>query len=137
MVLNSITIRNVLILIALLYSRPIAVYAEGGVYINRRVVDFGVLPKFNKKVVAVFYVRNISKKKIAVNKANAGCGCTTVKYSPSPLNPGEVSKVYVDVRTLYKRGKFDEGVLIRFTDGKAEVLHVKGIKDYYDKYKPL
>lgn len=94
-------------------------------------MNFGILSKSNKKVVAIFIIHNTGKSKIAISKVNIGCGCTTVKYSSEPINPGESIKVYIDVRTLYKRGKFDEGVLFRFSDGTTEVIHVRGLKDYY------
>ena len=125
--------RNVLLTVLFLLMCNISVNAEKKHkirYINNTTANTGILPKSNKKVVAVFEFCNVTHKKIAITEVRTSCGCTSVHYPKSAITPGSKVKIYVDVRTKYMHGQFIESALIKFDDGSSQILRVEGMKKY-------
>lgn len=121
---------EVMILLLMLFLfLPISVIS-GNKYTKHKEIDFGMLSKNKKQVVAVFCIQNSNKFPIYINEANTRCGCTTVKYKKHPIFPNEKRNIYVTVNTIYLRGVFEQGVLLRLSDKTNIILKIKGCKKF-------
>lgn len=61
-----------------------------------------------------FKFRNVSKQRMVIVKASAGCGCTVVDYSEEAVNPGEWGHVKVTYNGKGKEpGYFKKGINIQ------------------------
>ncbi len=104
---------------------------------NRGVYNFGYL-QLGKPATGNFLVTNNGKKKIEIEKAWAGCGCTTPKPSASFIAPGQTIKLTV----TYNAGAeetFLKEVYLKFKEiDNIYVLRVKGTvlnpRDYRAKF---
>jgi hypothetical protein len=92
---------------------------------NRGVYNFGYL-QLGKPATGIFLVTNNGKKRIAIEKTWAGCGCTTPKASATSIAPGQTIKLAV----TYNAGAeetFLKEVYLKFKEiDNIYVLRVKG-----------
>ncbi len=98
---------------------------DGVIKFNKDTIDFGETAK-NKPVKVTFTFKNISKKPIFIQDAQASCGCTTPSYTKAPILPGKEGEVTA-VYNASGSGKIYKTVFVNFKDiPKAKQLILTG-----------
>src|SRR5205085_5003114 len=87
--------------------------------------SFGSI-KQNKPVTYVFNFKNASSRPVIIEKAEAGCGCTTPEYPKSPVPKGKSGTIKVTYNAA-SMGKFSKTVTVKFANiAEPVVLTIDG-----------
>lgn len=101
------------------------------IFLDKDFVNVGILPAKRRDVKAMFYLYNKTGKSLSITKHYTECGCTSVYYKHKIVKKRSKIKICVSVDIRHKRGKFEEKVLLRLSNGEHLWMCVKGIKDIY------
>ena len=71
---------------------------------NRRVMDFGAVPRASKQEV-VFEFKNVLDQTIYLTGVRVSCGCTIAKILTDVVKPGEMAKIHARFDTMRFQGK--------------------------------
>jgi hypothetical protein len=103
---------------------------------DKTIMDFGEVALADGPLECKFEVKNISSKPIAIYNVVTSCGCTSVKWTREPLQPGKtgtISTVYTNDEGPYP---FDKNITVYISGiTKPIILKIRGIA--YDKKKSL
>ncbi len=111
---------------------PLLASAQASVDWNELVHDFGAIAERDGNVTCDFQVKNSGIVPVAIVSARASCGCTTPKFSTSPILPGETSTVEVTFDPIGRPGRFDKKVKVDISTGGDDQnistsLRIKGV----------
>lgn len=89
--------------------------------------NFGRIEEDGGPAAHEFVFRNAGGVPVAIDRANASCGCTTPTYTHSPVQPGGEGSVIVSFDPMGYPGSFSKSVVIVSGGGKyQDLLVVKG-----------
>lgn len=101
---------------------------EGIVTIDKTVHDWGDVTMSDGPLNSTFTVTNISSSAVIIRSVASSCGCTGVKWTQGPINPGEnatISATYANDEGPYA---FDKTLTVTFVGvRKPLVLHLRGV----------
>lgn len=90
--------------------------------------NFGAFNEDDGIAVANFKFVNTGDAPLEIRYARASCGCTTPKYSTTPVAPGDTGTVVVEYDPKGRPGKFSKKVYIDMnTDPERSRLRVEGV----------
>lgn len=90
--------------------------------------NFGAFSEDDGAVTAVFRYVNTGTEPLVITGARANCGCTTPRYSPEPLAPGDTAAVRVTFDSRGQAGQFSKKAYIDTnTTPDRTTLTVRGI----------
>lgn len=105
--------------------------AEQNIEWVETVHDFGAIDEDDGPVTCSLRFVNHGAAPVAVTSARASCGCTTPRYSTSPVEPSDTGTVEVTFDPTGRPGRFDKKVRIDTSDGEGEPLRsslrIKGV----------
>ncbi|GAA4796050.1 DUF1573 domain-containing protein [Olivibacter ginsenosidimutans] len=88
--------------------------------------DFAKI-KQGEKVSHVFEFTNTGKSPLIINDVQAGCGCTTPKFSKKPVAPGEKGSIEIGFNSSGQRGAQHKIISVYSNaEPKQLMLHLKG-----------
>ena len=109
---------------------------DGIVEFDKTVHDFGDFLLSAGPQACIYKVKNISERAIAILTVTSSCGCTDVKWTKSPLKPGEtgtISATYSNDQGAYP---FEKNLTVYISSlSKPVILRIRG--NVLDKKKPL
>lgn len=89
--------------------------------------NFGAFSEDDGAVTAVFRYVNTGTAPLVITGARANCGCTTPRYDPAPLAPGDTAAVSVTFDSRGQTGKFSKKAFIDTnTTPERSTLIVRG-----------
>ena len=74
--------------------------------------DFGTV-KDGEKVVHVYEYKNVGNQPLMIQKAEAGCSCTSADWTKTPVLPGKTGKVTVTFDSKDKVGPAMKEITIK------------------------
>lgn len=74
--------------------------------------DFGIIHESDGPAQCLFPLVNTGDKPLKVLTARANCGCTTPRFSRSPLAPGDTMWIEAAYDPIGRPGKFDKKIYI-------------------------
>ena len=90
--------------------------------------DFGTIKEADGKVGHEFVAVNDGTDTVTIKSSRSSCGCTTAKYTQTPIAPGDTARIMVEFNPNYRPGPFEKHVQIS-TTGLNYVLDIKGTVD--------
>jgi len=90
--------------------------------------NFGTFPESKPKQSCTFTFTNTGSTPLVINQAVASCGCTNLKYTKTPVQPGENGTISVTYDGNGKfPGHFKKTITVR-SNGKPELvrLYIEG-----------
>ena len=123
-----------LLIYSLLSLFELSIYADS-LICDIPIKDFGEINE-GEKLTYTFKVKNISDKKIFVNRTLSSCGCLVTSKKQFALEPNEIVDIPVEFNSRdYGGGKFEKNITLVVEEGKQEIPfkllikgQVKGIK---------
>ena len=101
---------------------------EGIVSIDKTVHDWGDVTMSDGPLDCSFTLTNISSGTVIIRAVASSCGCTGVKWTQGPINPGEnatISATYANDEGPYA---FDKTLTVTFVGvRKPLILHLRGV----------
>lgn len=101
---------------------------DGIVHLDKTINDFGDVTIGQGALTCTFTVTNISKKPIVIYNVASSCGCTAVKWTREPVQPGgngTISATYSNDQGPYP---FDKSLTVYISDVKKPViLRLRGV----------
>jgi len=83
--------------------------------------------KQGEKVAHVFEFTNTGKSPLIISDVQAGCGCTTPKFSKKPIQPGGAGSIEVGYNSSGQRGSQHKIITVYSNaEPKQMMLHLKG-----------
>lgn len=89
--------------------------------------DFGNIQAPNS-VKHTFTVKNDGSAALVIVSASASCGCTSPKFSPKPIQPGESGTVEVTFTPRGRSGEINEEVKLRLQSANSKKSKRVGLK---------
>jgi hypothetical protein len=89
--------------------------------------DFGNIQAPNA-VKHEFTLKNEGSAALVIVSASASCGCTSPKFSPKPIQPGETGKVEVTFTPRGRSGEINEEVKLRLQSANSSKSKRVGLK---------
>ncbi|ULQ53069.1 DUF1573 domain-containing protein [Flavihumibacter fluvii] len=86
--------------------------------------DFGTIPQ-GRPVTFDFQLTNTGKDLLKIENVSASCGCTTPKWSPDPVQPGQKSTITVGYNAAGE-GIFEKSVTITYNGSQTKTIYIKG-----------
>lgn len=100
--------------------------AKEGVEWKSKVVDLGQL-QHRVPATAVFEFTNTGEKPVLITNARGSCGCTNIKYTKEPIQPGNTGQVSATYNAV-AIGNFSKSVTVHLNiQNGVHVLRLKGI----------
>lgn len=100
----------------------------GLVGFDKTICDFGDVSLSDGPLSCTFNVTNISSKPIAIYNITSTCGCTEVKWTREPLQPGKSGKISIVYSNNEGPYPFDKNITVYISGAKAPViLKVRGV----------
>lgn len=94
---------------------------------DQRIHDFGKILEKNGKVTHTFTFTNKGNTSVTIENVTAWCGCTTYKYTRTPIKPGKTGTVDITFNPNYRPGFFSKEVVVLTNGGKEYTrVWVKG-----------
>lgn len=94
---------------------------------NKHVHDFGVIPEDGNVVTATYIFTNISDSPLIITNIGTTCGCTTVHYPKTPIQPGKQDSIQVTYNPAGRPGVFNRTFSVFFNSKqKPFILRIKG-----------
>lgn len=129
--------KNIVLVVALCLSR-LSGMAQPQLLVDKHVYEFGQIA-WKRPVSSTFTLTNKGNKPLVISHVSSSCGCTAVKWTQTPIEPGKSGTVTTtfDAATL---GHFDKMVGIYCNASDIPVyLRIRGdvvseIKDYSGSY---
>jgi len=88
--------------------------------------DFGTLNE-GDPAMEVFKFKNVSNEEIVLQNVKASCGCTTPKWTNTPVPPGGEGEIQVSYGTAGRPGPFNKSVTVTLdTLSQPIFLYIKG-----------
>ena len=88
------------------------------IFIPKKVVDLGT-KESGPKYDGSFLVKNSGTEVLKITKVKAGCGCTTPKFAPVDLQPGEATLVDFSFDSKGRKGPQSKPLTIYSNDPRA------------------
>ena len=89
--------------------------------------DFGVFLEQDGKVTCQMRAVNSGNEPLIIVKAQAGCGCTSIDYPQTPIQPGDTAAVTITYNPSGRPGQFTKQVIILTnTTVKRTILEITG-----------
>ncbi len=92
---------------------------------NEITYDFGTFPEGKGKVTHVFQFKNDTKGPIILQDVKASCGCTTPKWTKTPVLPGKTGEVEVTYNAKGRPGAFSKTITVTSNQGVTRLM-IKG-----------
>ena len=90
--------------------------------------DFGKIPQ-GKPVTYEFKFTNVGKAPLVISQAQAGCGCTTPKYTKGQvIAPGESTSITLGFNGSSK-GNFQKSATLFFSGGLTKPVTFRGVSE--------
>ena len=90
--------------------------------------DFGVINENDGDATCEFRFVNTGTDSVTIVRARASCGCTTPKYSQSPIAPGDTTIISVSYDPVGRPGRFKKSIYINTSaSDERETLQVSGV----------
>lgn len=86
-----------------------------------KVHDFGAFSEDMGMVTCEFKVINTGNEPLVIYSARANCGCTTPKYNPDPVQPGDTLVISVAYDAKGRPGKFNKNVYVTTNVGNVSL----------------
>lgn len=114
-------VNNLLLALVLTGSSSLALAhnTKSPVTFNDYEWDFGIVQPLTGTVCHTFTMKNTSDKEVKIAKALPSCECINVFYSPTPVLPGEVTKVMVAMSPSGSSGKTYRSVELLDSEGNT------------------
>ncbi|MBO4402104.1 MAG: DUF1573 domain-containing protein [Bacteroidales bacterium] len=94
--------------------------------LSRQQIDFGVIPKGEKKVIEVSFT-NTGVKPLILTDAYVNCGCTSIDFPKEPFMPGKSGKLKISY-DADEEGFFNKTItLFSNAENKKETIKIQGI----------
>ncbi len=105
-----------------------ATKVSGVVEIDNMVYDFGDVMMSDGPVTCTFTAKNISSKAVVIYNVVSSCGCTGVKWTREPIQPGKTGTITATYNNDEGPYPFDKTLTVYFSDIKSPVvLRLKGV----------
>lgn len=93
---------------------------------NETTYDYGTIKRYSNGR-HVFTIRNQGDSTLVINKVSSSCGCTTVSWTTTPIQPDSCGFVEVNYNTK-TLGEFHKTIVVRSnaTNTNAYILKIKG-----------
>ena len=115
-----LTITLIAITVLLTVAQPQVTWLE-------RHHDFGVFLEKNGKVTCQMQLVNTGDAPLLIVKAQAGCGCTAIKYPETPIQPGDTATVGITYNPSGRPGQFTkQAIIFTNTVPKRTILEISG-----------
>ncbi len=89
--------------------------------------NFGTINEADGKVSAVFEFKNEGMEPLVLSNVRASCGCTTPKWTRTPIEPGQTGTITVTYNPNGRPGRFQKTVTITSNATTPTVkLYIKG-----------
>ncbi len=90
--------------------------------------DFGVINENDGDATCEFRFINTGTDSVTIVRARASCGCTTPKYSQSPIAPGDTTIISVSYDPVGRPGRFKKSIYINTSaSDERKTLQVSGV----------
>lgn len=100
----------------------------GVIRIDKTVHDFGKIRIDDGAVSCDFNVTNIGEEKMSILTVVSTCGCTSVKWTRTSIEPGESGVISATYKNEDGPFPFDKTLKVYFSNySKPVVLHLKGV----------
>ena len=117
---RALTITLIVLTALIVTAQPQATWLE-------RKHDFGVFKERDGKVTCQLRLVNTGDAPLLIIKAQAGCGCTSITYPETPIQPGDTAAVGVTYNPSGRPGEFLKQVIVfTNTEPKRTILEIKG-----------
>ena len=108
----------------------------GVVEFDRTIVDFGDVSLDDGPLTCQYKVKNISRKPIAIYNISTTCGCTEVKWTREPIQPGQSGTISVTYSNDEGPYPFDKNLSVYISGVKSKIqLKLRGV--VHSKKLPL
>lgn len=85
--------------------------------------DFGTVDKNEtKEITFSIQMENVGTKPIAIQKADASCGCLSASFDKEPIMPGKTADLTVHVKTESLLGMFSKVLFLNSSAGEGVKL---------------
>lgn len=129
--------RNIIFATTLCFA-SLTCMAQPQMLVDKEVYEFGSIA-WKQPVSATFNLTNKGNKPLVISHVSSSCGCTTIKWTQTPIEPGKSGSVTTtfDAETL---GHFDKMVGVYCNASDVPVyLRIRGdvvseVKDYSGSY---
>lgn len=89
--------------------------------------DFGRINEADGRVTTIFEFKNEGMEPLVLSNVRASCGCTTPKWTKTPVEPGQTGSISVTYNPNGRPGKFQKTVTVTSNATEQTVkLYIKG-----------
>jgi hypothetical protein len=115
-----------MILMAVMLINMAAMAQEPVITFEKTTHDFGRFDE-GERVSTVFEFKNEGTAPLVLTDVKAGSSYVTVKWSPEPIEPGQVGQIKVTYNTVGRAGRFQQIVTVTSNTTEAVTrLYIKG-----------
>lgn len=89
--------------------------------------DFGRINEADGRVTTIFEFKNEGMEPLVLSNVRASCGCTTPKWTKTPVEPGQTGSISVTYNPNGRPGKFQKSITVTSNAEQPTVkLYIKG-----------
>jgi hypothetical protein len=119
--------RIVFLLIYVTVSLAFSLAGEAGkITFNTKKHDFGVISDKGGSVSFDFVLTNNSKEPLLINNVKASCGCTTLSWTKTPVEPDKSGTITVSYNPSGQHGTFLKSITVYTNQEPSITLQITG-----------
>jgi hypothetical protein len=105
---------------------------KGTIFFEHTTFNFGKIKEVDGTVYHVFNFKNIGKGELKVLNVKAACGCTTPKWSNTPMKTDETGYIRIGFSPLEQSGRVEKSLEVT-TNGTPERVYISFTADVEPK----
>ncbi len=112
---------------SILMLMSIGVSAQPTISFERTEHDYGQINEVDGRVSTIFEFTNSGTEPLVLSNVRASCGCTTPKWTRTPIEPGQKGQITVTYNPTGRPGKFQKSITITSNaTNPTTKLYIKG-----------
>ena len=104
--------KNLFTLITALLISIVAMGQSPVITFDKTTHDFGKINEADGRVTTIFTFKNEGMSTLTLTNVKASCGCTTPKYTQTPIEPGQTGEITVTYNPTGRPGRFQKTVTV-------------------------
>ena len=90
----------------------LAAFSQAFIQFENKVHDFGQIQEVDGKVTHEFVFKNTGNAPLVISQVRVSCGCTTPKWTKTPIEPGKTGSITATYNPIGRKGAFSSSITI-------------------------
>ena len=90
----------------------LSAFSQAFIQFENKAHDFGQINEVDGKVTHEFVFKNVGNAPLVISQVRASCGCTTPKWTKTPIEPGKTGSITTTFNPIGRKGTFSSSVTV-------------------------